>query len=886
MRRAVGQQSFWQERTTPTGQKYWIDTRDPEKGYLRDPSKNPGEIWYPIEYINWMSRGGPPAASEVRTAATGQKAREVSGAALNGKIGLLYGERTTGASIFFGPRVLNPLSVVIGYGLGHGPSESLISIDWGLIPVFNPGSLFQTQFYPGDLAPASADSFFAGTAGVAIGSMERYPGLTHVRAVATWNTAGWAKISGIPMPRFKWRGRKVRNYLTGLDAWTDNPAYCLADYIVSSQYGRGARVNVQSVIDAAAECDVLVMNTATGLNMKRHTLNLFIMRDASHKAVMDMIRAHCRITVIERGGEFVFLYDKDRATAMTFDKTEAVPVSIARLGGSGIPNSVTVKFPDPTKGDEIIPEVARTAEVQAGTAFVKNADYELEGCTTNFHAASEAYYTLNTKLNNLLVVLRAVHPKARKLEPDDVIAYTTDAFGMTAFKLRVLRVTKAGDGTSYMVECAGHDPAIYTFQMRAIEAYPVPVLPDPFTTPPGDVYSVNAAQREARVYVSWSAVPDQDVSKYELRRGPVGVTWADSVYVADVVGTEYLDEPPIGAWTYLVKAIGRLSQLYSVNAARADLSVFFFGVDGSVAETSLAYALTGSTYGDTRLTGGQQNVVEGVTVHGQMTIMLARGSSSVPGFDVGQNPTLADAEIVANGYATIQAWEDGLDAPRRQGQGIWAPLIMNVTGQITGAAYTGRFFIGDGLGWRNFDLKMRVANVQRIGRDTPGIIAKLEPIWQDSNVALGANVLSPSPARVGQRGSDTATFVIFFSTNDPLSQAIARPLYSQVVFYQKQQFYPRVMAPTDYVSDGGGLVTFTYPIPMLATFPAGTPVDQVPHIDVEIISNVSAAFAVTALTRTGATVKIFNPATGAVLSGVSVRISADDRGGGGSLLTI
>lgn len=486
MRRAVGggtTTTTYVRQTVPTGGTYWINPKDPSVGYLSDPSRDSSAQAFPIEYINWLLRPSPPSAADVRPAKTGD-ARMIGGVALNGKVGVLYGQRWIAPSVFFGPRIAGA-SIVIGYGLSHGPCDSLVDAKFKNGKTFTQGvtaGVFSYAFYPGVLSPAAADASFAIAAGELQATFERYPGLCYVRGTATWADGSfWNNIGDpFPIPLFLLRGRQVRNYLTGLDAWTDNPSYCTADYITSTQYGRGAKVNVQSVIDVAGECDTTVVNPATGATVKKHTLNLFLLRGANHKSIIDAMRAHFRCTIIERGGEFVFLYDKDRAPAMTFDPTDAVPVSIERLGGSGIPNEVKVTFPNAANNDEPTPMYARTSGVEAGTEIVKTAEYELEGMTDEFHGATEAYYLLNVRQNNLRVVLRSPHPKAGKLEPLDVLTYTTDSFGMSAFALRALRATRSADGSSHLIETVGHDPAIYAFQSRAVETYPLPSFTNPF----------------------------------------------------------------------------------------------------------------------------------------------------------------------------------------------------------------------------------------------------------------------------------------------------------------------------------------------------------------------------------------------------------------------
>lgn len=502
----TGRQPQYIKHETPLG-SYWTKAGDDTVGYLVNPLQSSGAIAYPIEYINWILHASTPTAQDVRPAVTGQQGREIGGQALNGKIGIAYGRVRVGPSVFFGPRNLTQNAIVVGYGLSHGPCSALNDIVFQngmpLADMLSRGA-FSYSFFPGELAPAAP---YAGFVNSQIGSttanFERFPGLCYVGAQLNWqgppNDFLFSGMMPYPLPLFDLNGRLVRNYATGLDVFTDNPAYCLADYITSIQYGRTAKINVQSVIDAAAYCDETFTNTAYAVGdplrtPKKHTLNYFLLREASHKSHMDAIRAHFRCSVIERGGEFVFTIDKDKSPSMTFSEAEAVPVSIERMGSSGVPNHVVVSGPDKANNYKTTEQHARTAALEAGLVTEKPAAYELEGTSDNVHRASEAFYLLNTRLNNLRVVLRAVHPKAMALEPLDVIAYTTASFGMSGFLLRVLRVTRNPDGTAWMIECAGHDPAIYAFQSRTIETFPLPTLPAPSSPEPPEVVKFSGSE--------------------------------------------------------------------------------------------------------------------------------------------------------------------------------------------------------------------------------------------------------------------------------------------------------------------------------------------------------------------------------------------------------
>ena len=88
--------------------------------------------------------------------------------------------------------------------------------------------------------------------------------------------------------------------------------------------------------------------------------------------------------------------------------------------------------------------------------------------------------------------------------------------------------------------------------------------------PPDDVVEFTASLQDFNVLLSWLAVPDVDVSEYELR---AGTDWNTADFIDSVKATQYL-HPMAGAGTYnfLVKAKDS-SQNYSLNAMAAQAIV-------------------------------------------------------------------------------------------------------------------------------------------------------------------------------------------------------------------------------------------------------------------------------------------------------------------------
>jgi len=617
------------EKKAPNGSSYWVHRDDPTKGYLVDPAKNPGAIAYPIEYINWLLRATMPTAQDTRPAATGPESKEIGGQALGTPKGLIYGQALVGPSVFFGPRtkVGDNRTLIAGFGLGHGPNHSLLNT------IFPHGKTlaqlagaYSQEFFPGLLSPPAAyGGFLSAVSGSNASTFERYPGLCYVGAEMVYVPHEWEGITTpYPIPKFLVKGRLVRNYQTGIDEWTDNPSYCTADYIVSRRYGRGATVNVNSVIDAAAYCNETFLNSATGQQEKKHTLNYFMLRQAYHKSHIDALRAHFRCNIIERGGEFIFLIDKDRPVSMSFDETEAVPVTVQRMGGLATPNVVSVAHTDPADNYTVKRQYARTSEVEAGLVATKAADYELEGFDRASVAASEAYFLLNTRLNNLRVVLRAVHPKARRLEPNDVIAFTQSSFGMTGFLLRVIKSTRAQDGTAWMIECVGHDPAIYGFQSRAVETYPLPQLP-PITDTPAAPAGLTVSDAGNSVLMV-EFTPEDDHPFYSRTRVTLDRT------IGGVTETFNLGEV----------ASGPLS--FSVVGSAADYQAHAWTLLSNGAESAVANSNTLNMAG----VAGPQGPQGAAGVNG-VAYVLSNEAHTVPANLDGSSPDLTGA----NGLVTV-----------------------------------------------------------------------------------------------------------------------------------------------------------------------------------------------------------------------------------------
>lgn len=90
------------------------------------------------------------------------------------------------------------------------------------------------------------------------------------------------------------------------------------------------------------------------------------------------------------------------------------------------------------------------------------------------------------------------------------------------------------------------------------------------TAPPSDVSGFAAQFTDFGIVFSWAAIPDLDLSHYELRAGS---SWDTATFIAEVRGTSFrLDTRAAGSYDYLIKARDT-SRNYSTNATKISANI-------------------------------------------------------------------------------------------------------------------------------------------------------------------------------------------------------------------------------------------------------------------------------------------------------------------------
>jgi hypothetical protein len=97
----------------------------------------------------------------------------------------------------------------------------------------------------------------------------RLSGVAYVYVRLFYDQKVW--FSGIPTFTFDVKGVKVYDPRTGVDAWSDNPALCIRDYLTNNVYGRGideVHIDDAAITVAADYCDEFVTKGTSDAEMQ------------------------------------------------------------------------------------------------------------------------------------------------------------------------------------------------------------------------------------------------------------------------------------------------------------------------------------------------------------------------------------------------------------------------------------------------------------------------------------------------------------------------------------------------------------------------------------------------------------------------------------------
>ena len=297
--------------------------------------------------------------------------------------------------------------------------------------------------------------------------------------------------------------------------WSDNPALCLADYLIDDRLGMGVEgisyddIDWSMVATAATACDATV-STPAG-NQKRFTCNGVLTTDTTYSENIKAILGSMMGSITWSGGKYRIRAGVDEAASFTFTEDDIVgDIQVQpELGRTQRFNKVRGRFIDPAQDyaeTEFLPVSNATYKTTRDNGLELTSDITLPLVNNEYQAQRIAYKAINLNAQQMSAII-PVNWKGLKVAVGDRINVVVDELGWTSPGKKVIVDEWSFDPDQGFVlkvretsSDAFADPASGDYSTRSyggeisFAAQPV--------SPPSDL---SATEEEEAVVLSWSA---------------------------------------------------------------------------------------------------------------------------------------------------------------------------------------------------------------------------------------------------------------------------------------------------------------------------------------------------------------------------------------------
>ncbi|MFA7278904.1 MAG: phage tail protein [Sterolibacterium sp.] len=388
------------------------------------------------------------------------------------------------------------------------------------------------------------------------------------------------------------KGRKVATGSAGTTiAWSDNPAYCLADFITNTTYGCKRTVNWASVYSVSQDCDAIVGGTE-----KIRTLNLALTTVQPVSAWLETLRTYAACWLIPSGTDLKFVSDKAGSSIATIAHASGQIKSVANVKKRGVQSTPTLMIVEYTD-TAVLPYKVSTATVDSGVTPRRESKVSLPGINRYSQAVREATERLNKLLLNDLSLNIEVFDERLDLDVGDIVT-VTHPIGLTSKLLRVLGIT--GGYGRYGLALLEYDPAVYDATVATTPTWSDTTMPNPLSAVDAptslvineELYETRDYSYASRFAITWTA----SVDAYPLR---YFVTISDPTHIVNsgyVLGAAYTFGPLMDGITYTVNVYAEResTQVRSTALSDTKAAVGNAALPANVANFALIPTDTGS----------------------------------------------------------------------------------------------------------------------------------------------------------------------------------------------------------------------------------------------------------------------------------------------------
>jgi len=246
------------------------------------------------------------------------------------------------------------------------------------------------------------------------------------------------------------KGMLVYDPRTGLTAYSENPALCLRDYVLSKRYGMGRWIKStdlddDSWIEVADYCDALITyidaygNTVTE---PRYRLNIILAEKQKNMANVQAILAVFAGFLVISGEKLILRVEKQESISYSFDETniKAGSVKFEQTDLESSPNRYSIIYNDPAQNFVGVKVQVEDSADQHQRGNIINKDVTLQGCIHQGQALrlGRIFKALN-RLNPNIVTF-STGTMALHLQPGDITNFTYGV--LSKMPMRILQTSE------------------------------------------------------------------------------------------------------------------------------------------------------------------------------------------------------------------------------------------------------------------------------------------------------------------------------------------------------------------------------------------------------------------------------------------------------------
>jgi len=332
------------------------------------------------------------------------------------------------------------------------------------------------------------------------GSTHKLSGLSYLALKFTWNADAF---TGIPKVQSIVQGKKVVAYNSSSVAQTatysDNPAWCLLDYLTNERYGKGlaiANIDIPSFYTASGICDTDV--TAYG-STTIDVMDCNAIIDTS-SPVIDNVREFlkgCRGYLPYVSGKYKLICETTGSSSITVTEDDIIGgYTLSSPTKNSKYNRVIISYVNPARNyqvDEVqFPEIDDSGYTSADRhATMKTADgdillegrFDMKTLTSPYQSLEMAEVILRRSREALGLTIN-VSFSAYDVAIGDILGVTHSSLGFSNKQFRVLGINFNADFTLGL-DLMEHQDAHYTWATKTqVSSTPSTNLPNPYTIQP------------------------------------------------------------------------------------------------------------------------------------------------------------------------------------------------------------------------------------------------------------------------------------------------------------------------------------------------------------------------------------------------------------------